>query len=120
MNTVLIQRFCLAVLFVIVVSATGLRLFGLGWDYGYPYSPHPDERAILYAVERINIDSSTKNLNPQWFSYGSLPIYLNFFAIELLEKLTPVNLESDGRLFGRVLSAFAGLGVAVYLSLIHI
>ena len=120
MNTVLIQRFCLAVLFVIVVSATGLRLFGLGWDYGYPYSPHPDERAILYAVERINIDSSTKNLNPQWFSYGSLPIYLNFFAIELLEKLTPVNLESDGRLFGRVLSAFAGLGVAVYFYLMSV
>ena len=87
MNTVLVQRLSLAVLLVIVVSAVGLRLYGLGWDSGYPYSPHPDERAMLYAVERISLDSTAKNLNPQWFAYGSLPIYVNFFAIELLEKL---------------------------------
>tara|TARA_B100001750_G_scaffold247813_1_gene275006 strand:+ start:22129 stop:26523 length:4395 start_codon:yes stop_codon:yes gene_type:complete len=117
MNTVLVQRLSLAVLLVIVVSAVGLRLYGLGWDSGYPYSPHPDERAMLYAVERISLDSTAKNLNPQWFAYGSLPIYVNFFAIELLEKIAPFNLHSDGRLFGRTLAALAGLGVAVYFYL---
>ena len=113
----MVQRLSLVVLFIIIVSAVGLRFYGLDWDSGYPYSPHPDERAMIYAVERITLDSSDKNLNPQWFSYGSLPLYLNFFTIELIEKLTTINDPSGGRLFGRVLSALAGVGTAVYFYL---
>jgi len=117
MKTLLFHRLSLVVLIVIVVSAVGLRFYGLDWDNAYPYSPHPDERAMLYAVERINLDATDKNLNPQWFSYGSLPIYLNFFAIELFEKLTTINDSSGGRLFGRIISAVAGIGTAAFFYL---
>src|SRR5262245_24368272 len=61
-----------------------LRLYGIDWDQGALF--HPDERAILMKVEQLKVpswqqlrdllDAEKSPLNPHWFSYGSLPLYL--------------------------------------------
>ena len=60
-----------------------IRIIGMNWDGGYLF--HPDERAIFMHVYDINFsslsrgfeffDSSKSSLNPNWFNYGSFPIY---------------------------------------------
>ncbi|MCH7554332.1 MAG: hypothetical protein IIC82_10090 [Chloroflexi bacterium] len=39
-----------AALVLILVLALGLRFYGLNWDRGQAFTPHPDERAILMKV----------------------------------------------------------------------
>ncbi|GEM_PF-2637223 len=56
----------------LVVGATLLRLVGL--DFGLPYPWHPDEPAIMSRAIRI---LQTGDLNPGWFHYPSLVIYLH-------------------------------------------
>ena len=70
---------------LIILLSASLRSIGLDWDAGYPYTPHPDERAILMKVGEISFPSITelKSLlikdestwNPRWFPYGSFPLY---------------------------------------------
>ena len=76
-----------SVLTVLVLAilglALGLRLYGLDWDQGYPYTPHPDERAILLKVDELSpptlgrlgqlLDADESSWNPRWFNYGSFP-----------------------------------------------
>ena len=64
-------------LFFIISLAIGLRTYGLSWDQGYAYTPHPDERAILMKVAEISLpaagnmkaifDATISPLNPHWF-----------------------------------------------------
>lgn len=59
-----------------------LRLYGLDWDAGHSF--HPDERQIIFHVTALSwptsfaqfLDPVTSPLNPQFFAYGSFPIYL--------------------------------------------
>lgn len=55
----------------ILLLALSLRFFGLNWDQGFHL--HPDERMLIMVTERIRLFSQ---LNPDFFNYGSLPIYL--------------------------------------------
>ena len=76
----------LTALLAICLLALGLRFYGLNWDDGFPYTPHPDERAILAKVDEIAppslgnlgvlLDADESPWNPRWFPYGSLPLYL--------------------------------------------
>ena len=43
-----------AALAAILAAALGLRLYGLGWDAGFDWTPHPDERAILSKTVQIS------------------------------------------------------------------
>ena len=71
-------------LFLILSLALGLRLYGINWDQGGLF--HPDERAILFKVNDLSfpsvseipdlLDKDKSTLNPKWFSYGSLPLYV--------------------------------------------
>jgi hypothetical protein len=56
-------------LFVILFGMI-LRWYAINWSL--PQIFHPDETRLLYAVG----DISRHNLNPKFFAYGSLPIYL--------------------------------------------
>lgn len=47
-----------------------LRFYNLNW--GAPYYFHPDERNIINSVVQLQYPN---NLNPNFFAYGSLPIY---------------------------------------------
>ena len=75
------------VLLVAILSlAIGLRLYGLNWDNGFPFTPHPDERAMLMKVGELSppslenlsslLNADQSSWNPRWFPYGSFPLYL--------------------------------------------
>ena len=78
------------ILLIILVVAGGLRWYGLAWDDGYLF--HPDEREILLVASNLNLPqsvpeffSTSSPLNPHFFAYGSLPIYL----LRLIAPLAP-------------------------------
>jgi 4-amino-4-deoxy-L-arabinose transferase-like glycosyltransferase len=68
---------------IIILLGAFFRFYNLNWDQGYFF--HPDERNIANAVSRIRFFSQ---LNPQFFAYGSLPIYLYRFTGDFLVVLT--------------------------------
>ncbi len=57
-------------LFLIVCIGLFFRLYGMNW--GMPHYFHPDERQVMYKTG----DISLSDMNPHFFAYGSLPIYL--------------------------------------------
>ena len=85
--------------------ALAVRLFGLDWDQGHFY--HPDERAIAEAGTRITW--KPLQLNPHFFPYGSLPIYVTR-AVSLASSTVKPWLKSyDGIVaVGRAMSAVWG------------
>jgi len=82
-----------------------LRFYNLNWDQGHFF--HPDERNIALAVSKIDFFSQ---LNPEFFAYGSFPIYLYRAIGDLLVLITqnPNWVSSWGKinLIGRGVSAF--------------
>ena len=104
----------------IVAVALGLRLYGIDWDQGHLY--HPDERAILMRVVDLEfpttgnlgdlLDAEESPLNPRWFPYGSLPLYLLKSVQSIAGNWTELDVF-DLRLPGRVLSAFADTGTVI-------
>ena len=99
------------VLCALLPVAMYLRLYGLNWDQGLLF--HPDERKILMVVERLAwpesplaLFSSSSSLNPGFFAYGSLPLYLLRLGISLLAMRWP-EWTSISRYYvlGRALSA---------------
>jgi hypothetical protein len=108
-------------LVLILVAAAALRFYGLNWDDGHWL--HPDERKIYFVVmdlawprslgEALSPDSP---LNPGFFAYGSLPIYLLKLVASLLAPLWPTLRYLDNlHLVGRPLAALFDLGI-VYLT----
>jgi len=90
---------------VVLLAAAALRLAGLDWDGGGLF--HPDERRILMVVSQLQwpeawdwplVLSPQSPLNPRFFSYGSLPLYMLRLAQALFGW--PVsNLYALGRFF---------------------
>ena len=114
-------------LLAILVLALALRLYGLSWDQGYSYTPHPDERAILAKVAEISppalgnlgvlFDADESPWNPRWFPYGSLPLYL-LKGVELISELGPGDGISDLRLAGRTISTLADVATVALVFLL--
>ncbi len=99
-------------LLVIVLLAVLLRLYGLNWDSGYHF--HPDERMLIMVTERITFFSQ---LNPDFFNYGSLPVYILAAAAQLSQSFTQMPVDTyDGLLpVGRLLSTINDLMVVVLI-----
>jgi len=101
-------------LFLILSLALALRLYGINWDQGGLF--HPDERAILFKVNDLSfpavgdipdlLDAEKSTLNPKWFSYGSLPIYVLRTTASLASPFTDWDIF-DLRYVGRSISAMA-------------
>ena len=110
-----LQRFTLV---VILLSAAGLRLTGLGWDDFQHH--HPDERYIAWVATTIEFPSiltsdwsaqwrpQTSTFNPfHWppeassegivvlkgeprdYAYGHVPLYVGVAATRLVERIAP-------------------------------
>jgi uncharacterized membrane protein/4-amino-4-deoxy-L-arabinose transferase-like glycosyltransferase len=79
---------------VVILIGVWLRWYHINWSL--PYIFHPDETRLLYAVNEI----SWENLNPKFFAYGSLPIYVL--------KILHSTIHKNFFLVGRALSAFFG------------
>ena len=110
------QRSSTIVLAAILVVALALRFYGLNWDEGFGWTPHPDERAILFKVIEIELpplsdlaallDAEQSPWNPGWFPYGSFPLYLIKLVDILFSDLPMVGFE-DLRIPARAVSALA-------------
>ena len=66
---------------LIILIGIFFRFYNLNW--GAPFYFHPDERNIIYSILQL----SFSNLNPHFFAYGSVPIYIIFFIDLLINKL---------------------------------
>jgi 4-amino-4-deoxy-L-arabinose transferase-like glycosyltransferase len=101
---------------LILAAAAGLRLYGLNWDGGQWL--HPDERQIYFVTLSLGWPHSLAQalspaspLNPHFFAYGSLPIYLLKIVAALLAPLSPVLRDPDNlHLVGRPLAVLFDLG----------
>ncbi len=122
----------ISALLLVFALALALRLWGIGW--GLPYLYHPDEFQVVAPYLRM---VKTGDLNPHWFIYPSLPLYINgavyglYFLLKLalgrfhgVEDITIPHvlimgsgIIGDPKIFwiGRMVSILFGLG-AVYLS----
>ncbi len=108
-------------LVVILIIAAFFRLYNINWDQNYHF--HPDERAIVLFTlplhlpitlsEFLSVDSP---LNPHFFAYGSLPLYLLKIFGNIAAGISPVFATYDGiNLVGRVLSAFFDIATIITL-----
>ena len=100
------------ILTVILLFAAGLRFFGINWDYGY--QQHPDERMLMLVACRIHLFSQ---LDPDFFNYGSLPVYLVRAVAQLSDVLFHTRWANyDGMLFvGRVLSSLVDTLIVYFI-----
>ena len=99
-----------------LVLALGLRFYGLNWDEGQSFTPHPDERAILMKVGDLSfpgpgelgslLDAEKSPWNPRWFPYGSFPLYL-LKGVQIAYGAMPGPELGDLRTLGRTISALA-------------
>ena len=104
------------VVLAILAVALGLRLYGLNWDAGFDWTPHPDERAILAKTAELSppslgnpgvlFDAERSPWNPRWFPYGSLPLYL-LRGAQILSSGAFGGESGDLRPLGRAISALA-------------
>ncbi len=106
-----------ALLIVILALAVALRFYGLAWDDGFSYTPHPDERAILGKVVGISppglgelgllLDAEQSPWNPRWFNYGSFPLYV----LKTIQIVGQPFLDdpNDIRALGRAVSGLADI-----------
>ena len=109
------------ILALILVIAAALRLYGLNWDGGHWL--HPDERQIYFVALGLDWPGSLAEaltpdspLNPRFFAYGSLPIYLLRLVAALLQPFWPALRDPDNlHLAGRPLAVLFDLGT-VYLT----
>lgn len=90
-------------LLILVVFGAVLRVFDLNWDGVFNF--HPDEINIAGAVNRLSLSN---NLNPDFFAYGSFPIYLNFAVKNLIFSVFGLYLNEY--LIGRFISVIASVG----------
>lgn len=98
---------------IILLFITGLgailRFYNLDWGGGHFF--HPDERNIIYAISRI--DFSTNQFNPEFWAYGSFPVYLIYSVNWVLDFILKPNtlVFSYFGLTGRVLSALCSVAL---------
>ena len=74
------------ILLLSLIAGFALRTYNMDWDKGHQYLFHPDERAMVYsAIANISLPfpldiqrllRPDSPLNPHFFPYGSLPMYL--------------------------------------------
>lgn len=65
----------LSIIIVLISVSIFFRFYNLNW--GAPYYFHPDERNVASAVTRLSFPNK---MNPEFFAYGSLPIYTSYFV----------------------------------------
>lgn len=97
----------------ILTLAAGLRLWGV--DYGLPYAYHPDEPFMIGVAWRM---FRSGDLDPNFWDYPSMQMYLLLVFIALRELLSPhlpfLALPGMEYLMGRLLNVAYAVGT-VYL-----
>jgi len=100
-------------LILLGLLAFTLRIITINWDNAIAL--HPDERMIMFVVERLSLH----NLNPDFFSYGSLPIYLLAIAKTLVSVVDMSAAQYPNILYvGRFLSTLFDTGSTILIAMI--
>jgi len=90
----------------ILLFAAAARLANIEWDQKHFF--HPDERAVVSAVQRLSF--SPFRWNPDFFAYGSLPIYIARVVAGVTSYVDPAAATYDGIIVnGRRQSAIFGV-----------
>ncbi len=71
--------------FVSILTILGFFLHFYNLNWGAPYYFHPDERNVASAISQLRFP---EQLNPNFFAYGSFPIYVVFFTGLLFNTIT--------------------------------
>lgn len=111
-------------LFFIIIIAFYFRTFNTNWDSNYYF--HPDERAIVMFASPLNLPSSLKEffsiespLNPHFFAYGNMPLYLLRGIGEIFSYINPVFKEYGGlHIIGRFINAIFDTGTVFIIFLV--
>ena len=110
---------------LILILALLLRVIGTDWDQGGLY--HPDERDFLGRAERLDfaqlgepgLFDVESRLNPRWFNYGSLPLYVLSGFRALASPFTDTDLNLfDLRFPGRNLAAVSDTITVLFVFLL--
>lgn len=106
------------ILITLTLLGSFFFLYNLTW--GAPYYFHPDERNVASAVSQLQFPNQ---LNPNFFAYGSLPIYVVFLTglvSNLLTSSPLVNQVSfeQAILIGRIYSALFAITLIPFLYMI--
>lgn len=101
------------ILIVIIAIGAFFRFYKLDWGNGI--FPHPDEYHIVISVNQL---SFPQQMNPHFFSYGTVTIYLIYFTKSFLNFLSSVFnfnfLSLSPFLIGRFYSAlFSSLTIPI-------
>lgn len=91
---------------ILLLAAFGLGAYFRLYALTHGISFHPDERAIVMATDRMSL----KDMNPNFFAYGSFPFYTLWIVANLLGLAWPNLANYDGLfIVGRVISVVFGL-----------
>lgn len=121
------KRYTPYLLGVIVLIALFLRLWGLTWglpNTDHYFSYHPDEASVLNAAQRV--DFFTGHLDPGFYNYGSLYIYILNICILIGSLARLINLSNsdiglvmrDLHLTGRLISVALGTASVLMIYLL--
>lgn len=92
---------------ILILMAIGLLLRIINLSWGSPFFFHPDERNIASSVSQLLFPTQ---MNPHFFSYGSMPIYVIFFLGLLWQGLPTNHVSFDQAiLMSRMISALFSL-----------
>lgn len=96
----------------ILLLGLALRVYGINWDQGLHL--HPDERQLILVANTVHF---WDQLNPNFFNYGSLPIYLVKGVSQFLDFILGTHLANyDNMLYvGRVLSVLFDTGTTFFI-----
>ncbi len=89
------------------------RFVNLHW--GLPYPMHPDERNMAVTLQNLNCQHHNLKecLNPHFFAYGQLPLYLGYLLVLFLKfwdgDLTRPISFSEATISLRIISAIASV-----------
>ncbi|MBI2443098.1 MAG: glycosyltransferase family 39 protein [Candidatus Levybacteria bacterium] len=108
-------------LYLILVFAFSLRIYGISWDSGNHL--HPDERAIILSVLGLRFPTSIESFlspesswNTHFFAYGSFPFYLLKILGDIASIFDPSLSGYDGiQLVGRFISSIFDVGTVLVL-----
>ncbi len=99
------------------------RFVNLTWGLPYPF--HPDERNMAVALQQLQCQFSIFNfqfskgcLNPHFFAYGQLPLYLAYLIVQINHLLRGGIAETnfvEAVLALRIISALASIINAIVL-----
>lgn len=113
------KLYTILIVLVVLMSAALLRYSGIGW--GLPnethlYSYHPDENILFGAAVRVNLLEGM--LDPGFYNYGSLYIYLVNAAVILVPLFGLQGTMVDGYLAGRFVTLIAGVLTVLFVFLL--